>query len=553
MKKSLAVYLLVVAAFLGVQAMQGLSFLDIGMYMSGYEHFPSDPGMTAYLGQWIATYLLTGQILAWTDANSFMALRVMHIALLLCLQAVIFLSLRRYLRERILFIGLTLATLAHFGSYLDINYNDYSTTLLVLIILTVHRGLFAHRRSIWLLMAGVLTGFSFYFRIVNITFLLLPFLGLLLGKRYRLNIPIAKYLLVFGSGMLAGCLLMTGYLWVSGGREMLAVWTFTLNCLFSMGTDSADPHSLKAVAIGLYTTYKAYFTQACVEAGFLLLLTIASCKLQRTYKLLAVVTLGACIIVNIYLWEPIGGVMGAFCLLGLVALIAGVRLSPETDVLFLLSLFVPLVYPIGSNGGLDFLGQCLFFLPLPLAMAYLFELPDKLPQAYRHSFSHALHITIGTMVITLLFVNVKRPMMEEGNRLECRYTVESPLTHHIYTTRANADLHNRLLKELKPLVPKGSYMVCNFSLPLISMLECKPYAVFSDVFTSDQMNLRYISIAEKGLLTQEPTQQAREQQVLMLVDRQSMTDGFESVCRRLCKSNGYKTVWSDGRYELWKR
>ena len=531
--------------------MQGLSYLDIGMYMSGYEHFPSAPGTTAYLGQWIATYLLTGQILAWTDANSFMALRVMHIALLLCLQAVIFLSLRRYLRERIIFIGLALATLAHFGSYLDINYNDYSTTLLVLIILTLHRGLFTQRHSIWLLTAGVLTGISIFFRIVNVTFLLLPFAALLLTKRYRLGISTTILFLSFGSGVLGGCLLMTGYLWLSGGEEMLLTWATTWSNLFTISSDSEDPHSMKAVVIGLYTTYKTYFTQGCVGAGFLLLLMAACYKLQRTYRLLAIAILGIAIIVNIYLWEPIGGIMGAACLLGIAALVSGVRLSPVTDALFLLSLFVPLVYPLGSNGGLDFFGQCLFFLPLPLATAYLCEFTRKLPTLYAPSYRQALGIASTAVVAALLLTNVKRPMMEEGNRLECRYTIESPVAHHIYTTKANADLHNRLLKELKPLIPKGSYMVCNFSLPLISMLECKPYAVFSDVFTSEQMNLRYIRIAERGLSKQASTKQTAQRQILMLVDKQSMTDGFNSVCLMLCGLYDYNTLWSDGRYELW--
>ena len=54
--KAFSIYLLFAALFLGVQMFQGLSYLDIGMYMSGYQHFTSDPYASYFLGQWILTY-----------------------------------------------------------------------------------------------------------------------------------------------------------------------------------------------------------------------------------------------------------------------------------------------------------------------------------------------------------------------------------------------------------------------------------------------------------------------------------------------------------------
>ena len=151
-------YLLAATVFLALQTLQGLSYLDPGMYLAGYLNFNDDPWACQYLGQWYLTYKLTGALCSLMGAQSFIAIRLMAVALNVAMQAVIYLYLKRYMPRRYVIAGLAMATLACFGSYTDINYNDYSVALLTLAIITYHAGAF-ERNSLWLIFAsGAIVG-----------------------------------------------------------------------------------------------------------------------------------------------------------------------------------------------------------------------------------------------------------------------------------------------------------------------------------------------------------------------------------------------------------
>lgn len=116
------------------------SFLDIGMYMMGYNNFVSDPYASYYLGQWIMTYDVTYWICRIFDLHSFMSLRVLHWGLILLTQTLIYFYLRSYINRQYIILGLFMATLAHFGSYTEITYNDYSAFLLMISLMSFHHG-----------------------------------------------------------------------------------------------------------------------------------------------------------------------------------------------------------------------------------------------------------------------------------------------------------------------------------------------------------------------------------------------------------------------------
>ena len=52
-------YILFVTVYLGAQMFQGFSWLDIGFYMSGYQHFTDEPYVSYFLGQWLLSFQLT--------------------------------------------------------------------------------------------------------------------------------------------------------------------------------------------------------------------------------------------------------------------------------------------------------------------------------------------------------------------------------------------------------------------------------------------------------------------------------------------------------------
>ena len=101
-------YITAATVFLALQMFQGLSFLDIGMYLAGCRWFNEDPWSCYYLGQWFLSYKLTGALLHACGDSSFMALRVMALALNIVTQTAIYLYTSRLVPRRYAIAGLAM-------------------------------------------------------------------------------------------------------------------------------------------------------------------------------------------------------------------------------------------------------------------------------------------------------------------------------------------------------------------------------------------------------------------------------------------------------------
>lgn len=530
------IYSVFATVYLGIQMFQGFSYLDIGFYMSGYQHFNDDPYVSYFLGQWLLSFNLTSALCRLFSINTYLGLRILHLLFIIISQTVIYFYLKRYINRHFIISGLLLATLAHFGSYTEINYNDYSVGLLTLSIMAYHYG-YANNRMKAIIQSGIFAGVSFYFRIVNITFIGIPFLAWLISHRYKSAIKTRNQFFGFFSGIIAACCATTVLLYYNG---MLDVFTMTLTDLFTRSSDPQDPHGVKAIIINLYDLYKGQIQGFSVIALLTFLIAFNYIKNKGAIRTIITIVLSLLIIPNIYLWESPSNITVGICLSALFFLFAGRDVNPQTASLYLLSLFIPVIFPIGSNAGPDFYGKDMCFLTLPVALCIIGEGIGTLKAEYRKAAYKALHISFAFICIAMIYTNINRPMMEEGTRAQCRYTINSPLTKHIYTTEENASLNNYLIDKVKPLIPAKSYLICNFSIPMISLLECKPYAVYSTVFTSNVMNRRYIDAAYKHsrLLP------------YLLIDQDNNSDKDKYVEDYLYGIKPYRTIWTDGRYVL---
>lgn len=530
------IYSVFATVYLGIQMFQGFSYLDIGFYMSGYQHFNDDPYVSYFLGQWLLSFNLTSALCRLFSINTYLGLRILHLLFIIISQTVIYFYLKRYINRHFIISGLLLATLAHFGSYTEINYNDYSVGLLTLSIMAYHYG-YANNRMKAIILSGILAGVSFYFRIVNITFIGIPFLAWLISHRYKSAIRTRNQFFGFFSGIITACCATTVLLYCNG---MLDVFTMTLTDLFTRSSDPQDPHGVKAIIINLYELYKGQIQGFSVIALLTFLIAFNDIKNKGAIRTIITIVLSLLIIPNIYLWESPSNITVGICLSALFFLFAGRDVNPQTASLYLLSLFIPVIFPIGSNAGPDFYGKDMCFMTLPVALCIIGEGIGTLKAEYRKAAYKALHISFAFICMAMIYTNINRPMMEEGTRAQCRYTINSPLTRHIYTTEENASLNNYLIDKVKPLLPAQSYLICNFSIPMISLLDCKPYAVYSTVFTSNVMNRRYIDAAYKhsGRLP------------YLLIDKDNNSDKDIYVEDYLYDIKPYRTIWTDGRYVL---
>lgn len=541
--KFFCLYLIFVVVYLGAQMFQGLSYLDIGMYMSGYQYFNEDPYASYFLGQWILTYNLTSALCKVFSIDSYIGLRVMHLVYVLVSQMIVYFYLKRYISKRSIIVGLFVTTLAHYGSYTEINYNDYSAVLLLLSILSFHCG--SNKNKAWLIvLSGVIVGISIFFRIVNITFIGIPLLSLLISLKWDVKMKPVRRVVFFYMGVLVGII---GTLAILKVQNLLDVFALTFADIFIISADNGDPHGLLFVMRSLYNLYSNLLANA-VYITLLWLMIRQTMEIQRS--LVRLTMFGVIVILTFVIMHfsyfP-SNITMAICIIGSVALFfAYYKVETSLAHLILLSLYLPLILPFGSNAEPSFYGKEICFLTLPLSVYVLFDALTKCLEQKQNELRALLYkssagFLLAVLSVGFIFYNITHKQMEEGNRLSCRYMVNNSRTCYILTTGENASMYNHLVNELSTYVPKESYMICSFSLPMVSILECRPWAVYSTVYSTDKMNDRYIDVAWKhtGKLP------------YVLLDDEDLSTGYKHILDKLSLIKSYRKVWTDGKYSLY--
>lgn len=181
------IYLCLSTLYLGAQMFQGLSFLDIRMYMSGYEHIASDPYPSVFLGQWLLSFTVSSCILRLFHADSFLAMRLMFLVFSVIMQTVAYISCKRYVPRRYVIAGLALTVLSIFGAYTEMTYNDYTALLFMAALLSYHKG--QSSSLLYIAISGFLIALAFFFRITNLAFVVFPARCLAHGTPCALGCP----------------------------------------------------------------------------------------------------------------------------------------------------------------------------------------------------------------------------------------------------------------------------------------------------------------------------------------------------------------------------
>ena len=536
--KVFILYLALSTLYLGVQMFQGLSYLDIGMYMSGYEHIVDDPVPSVFLGQWLLSFVTSSWVLRLFHADGFMAMRIMYLALTVVLQCVVYSYAKKYIPKKYIIAGLGLTTLSIYGAYTEINYNDYTLFFFLLAILSYHHGQSHH----WgmLVLSGVLTGIAFYFRITNLALIVFPWASWLLNRLCPWGKwSLAQQVICFYSGWLIG--IVGTYLFIMA-IGMGDIMQFTLANIIQVGGNADDIHSFKNVLLCFYQVHKAEIAATSVIALLTLFIYWTFFIRKQLVRLLLLAVLFALVVLCIYFWEEPSSITIGICLFGLIAAVRYRLVDAKTLHLFALSFTLPLLAPLGSNAGAAFACKATCILSLSIAL-YIFARIGHLAtfhtQEHSRAYRQALRLGIVAIGCAMVYTNINRLMMEDGNRKMCWYHVNSPLTGPIMTTQANAQTHNYLIQQVKPHLPKGSYLISNSSLTAVSLLQCKPYAVYSTIFSSDNMNRRYIDFVY-GHTHQAP----------YILDSKNHNAKDLFVIHYLESKHPYKKIWSDGTFTL---
>lgn len=353
-------YLLFVTVYLGIQMFQGLSFLDIGFYMSGYQYFNEEPIVSYYLGQWLMTFMTMSALCKTFAINSYVGLRVMHLLFVVLSQTVIYFYLKRYIRKRFIIIGMFFATLSHFGGYTEINYNDFSIGWLTLAILAYHYGLTC-RKLMFIMLSGVCAGTAVFFRFTNLTFVGLPFLAIFISWRWVTGISVKEQLIHFFIGVVIGCLVTMMVIHIAGMTDILVM---TVNDIIGISKNPDDPHNITNITVNFYRILKDELKGGAVTviiAAVTMLIFINA----RHFKKPLLMVMAIITIINVYYWEPSANITVGICLAAIFPALFGKHIDKDIIYIFLLSLYIPIMFPLGSNAQVEFFGKDVTFLTTP--------------------------------------------------------------------------------------------------------------------------------------------------------------------------------------------
>lgn len=530
------IYLIASVLFLTVQMFQGISFLDIGMYMSGYEHIADDPYPSVFLGQWLLSFVITSKILHLFHADGFLALRIMNLALITLTQCIVYGYAQKLIPKKYIVAGLGFTILSLYGAYTEINYNDYSFFLFLLAIISLHHGKENHPMFIGL--SGAIIGISFYFRITNLAWLILPFIAWFIGyiTHYSSKISTKQLMLYFYTGWGIGLVATFILLYLTGYSDLMV---FTIKNMFGIGVDPKDNHNLLLVLIWFIEMHKNEIASTSAIAFYTMLIYLSLRTKVKSLRIGFCLILVGCIALCIYFLDSPTEITNGICILALVLCLKSKRINTNIKFLFALACTIPILGALGSNAEAAFANKGTCILAVPFALYTIAQAKNEY-SVHKKGYNKSILVTLCVIGCAMLYANLQHTMMEEEKRKDCTYRINSPLTGNILTNKENAQMHNYLIKEVKPRIPKGSYLICNFSLTAISLLDCKPYAIFSTIYSGNRMNEKYINYAYSHT--------HKLPYILLKTETISERDSF--VIEYLTKRHPYKTIWSDGSYRL---
>ena len=530
---AMVAWTVVAAVFLGVQCLQGLTVHDSGVYLAGYRHFASEPMVNAYLGQWYLSYLLMSWLCRGLGLNSFIALRMIHVVLCMAVQVGIYCWLGKVIRRQWVLLGLILATVCFSQGYTEVNYNELSVAMLTLVAALLCHGIDRNRWQ-WVAAAGVATALAVAMRTVNVWFVILPVAAMAAGKSGITRLQVATAWIGGGAVGAAAVLAIAA---ASGTFNVISV---TAEAMLGMGSQGESTHGMASLAAlylhnNIHLLRSALILAAIVAAGFGIAALAGRLQGKKWATVAAVIMTP---VMALAMAKLNNGPLPNYAVSISVAALIAALFTAKGQVCRVAAVWLTVIalFPLGSASSYGVLGMYLTFVPLPIAVA----------EVARWCASNRVRVaatsaTYAALCGAMLLLNVKHGLFQDQKRELCRFTINSNATGPILTNEANAQLHNELIKRLKPIIPRDQHLICNFSLPLISMLDCRPYAYFeSEWIASNGVIARYLDIAHEasGLMP------------AFLIDVDALNQWDKAAIDHCRSITHYRETWRWAHYRL---
>lgn len=570
---------------------QGIDLSDEGFIATYYQQIFSNPESVQYNFMFWLTGIIGGIYLKLFSFLGLWGLRLGGVLVTTCTALLVYNLLKEYLNRNSLKLSLFLIIITLNNDIKELNYNNLSALFYVTIIYFLFKGV-KGKSNLKLFISGAFVSINFFVRPPNV--LELGFVLAIIYYGYEINSK-PKYIAMQVSSFLTGfvlCLVILLTIMYSLGHWN--IYLHAIQLLYKMGKgnqhveiQSSDYGILKLLNQFKSNNAKSLFIALSIIASLLLGISFFASIKKKVVVLNKIGKLLQYLFIFLIFGLIVRGAIDYFFILyfysGIIIIAFALSFLTPTDLntrfLLFCGCFILISFPFGSSAGILTAGRYAFWIGLPIAINYFFNIESIKNEFtfYRGNFKSSLNIHIAereinsakyilitVLVFIGLFHSYSYPFFDKRNRMDMHYSVDNKYLTGIFTTRGRAEALNELLHESSKYVKKGDYVLAYDCIPLYHFLtESVPYirSAYPWLYETELFNTELLRAkSEKKILPVVVMQTIKtigdgskwpEEALPEDYSKWDVNQGRNKYMNDFLANNSYKEVWSNRYFRIY--
>lgn len=474
--KAFGLTLVFLAAFQLISVYIGFELCDSGFYMTFYDNIFKAPEDVEYNFMFYLSGIIGGFFMTLFPNMGIFDMRLLGVVNNIITIYLLYCLLRKQIGMSAIIIGTIIVTISYVAMPMTFCYDLLTCLLYVLSILYLFKGL-NQNNNLYLIISGIIIGLNVFVRIPNILgygvilFIILYALYHKTATRFCI-IKCTIFTLSFIIGVISVILFM----------KSLGHYEYFINNLhelfFTAKDDSGtSSHSLNSMILAQIRIYYSVLKFG-IKLALLYVIFFASTKyIRKTFLQLLIQIIVFTLIAILFYKENAVIILCIFSMIGALGNII-LRKNKNIKMLSWAGLFMMLVIPLGSDGGMYNNGSIIYWIAMPMAISFYISIDKTItPILPVKKIRQTLLLTLSVYIFVCGIKAVYDGVYFDGGMLfEKRYSIHSERTKHIYTSQERADIINKLLEGIKPYIQKDDYLFAYGSFPAINyMTHTRPF------------------------------------------------------------------------------
>lgn len=555
---------------------QGLDFTDVGFHLTNCQQIFDDSTSVSYaFVNWL-TYVIGGFWLSlFGDSLGLLGVRIFGVLVLYIITFLCYLTLKPYMDQQELLIGLLISVLlaSCFGGIPS--YNKLTSLFFVLSAFFLIKGL-VHSKSFWIMLAGSCVGLNIFIRFPNImgvTLILGIFLNGYMNKSMiRTQI---RQSLSFVLGCVIAVLIAIVAMKLLGHYEL---YIDSVKYIFRLGASASSSHNTKSLLNLFIKDHMKTFRLLFVGLTVLFISSKFLSYLKNIYlnHILIIVLSVAVSLVIIRTGRYRGAIITVLgiqylVLLGYIFNAKGV--DSNFRLISFITLLLLIITPLGSGNGIR---NAVHAMHLSLPITYFcFSSLRKTSASFRNvSVSSESQYSISlderetnytrklfaiSLIVFLLLLAYRHTYRDSLDRFEMIHSVKHSSLKGIYTTKERARSVQELLDAANIYVKADDYLLACESIPMFHFLtKTKPYlynawpmlympATFTQKLEKAVTEKTKLPIAVRAKVNMRSFQWPKDKMEPTLSERDNAN---RKTINDFILENEYSTVWQNDAFEI---